>query len=143
MYSVAVSARLVRRRSEYVLSIEFGCAPDKVDALQRALWAELAAIRAHGLGEPYLSRVVQLRRRAHELAIRGNGFWQNRLVTAVKFGDSLPPTPDIEPWLGKIARPRLQAAAAHYLDPRQYVLAVMVPAGRTAGPAPAQARTGP
>lgn len=143
VYSVAVSARLVRRRSEYVLSIEFGCAPDKVDALQRALWAELAAIRAHGLGEPYLSRVVQLRRRAHELALRGNGFWQNRLVTAVKFGDSLPPTPDIEPWLGKIARPRLQAAAAHYLDPRQYVLAVMVPAGRTAGPAPAQARTGP
>jgi zinc protease len=140
VYSVSVAAHLNRWRGQYALSIEFACAPAKLDELQKALWAELAAIRAHGLGEPYLSRVIQLRRRVHERELHGNTFWQHKLISALKVGEPWSLDTDIEPWVTRTARPRVQSVAARYLNSRQYVLTVTRPAGGAGGSSPAAQR---
>src|SRR5262249_3337662 len=80
VYGVSAGGGITRRpKPEYTFSITFGCAPENIDKLEKAVFDEIKAIQSKGVGADYASKVKELRRRARETSLKENGFWLNEL----------------------------------------------------------------
>jgi zinc protease len=149
VYHVGVQGSISRRpRQEFTLTINFGCAPEKVELLRKAIFDEIKELKAKGIPEAYLVKVRESRRRAHEISLKRNRFWVSKLQAAYTHGDDPREILDIEPWIAKVTSARVQAAARRYLGGNDYVLAVLRPeaggaTGGAAPPAPAPAVPAP
>jgi zinc protease len=137
VYGVSVSGSIRRRpRQEYTLSIRFGCAPENVDKLKDAIFAEVKALQDKGIGDDYIAKIKEQRRRAHEVNLKDNGFWLRELERAYTYGDDPKQIVDITPMLEKVSSDRVRAAAKKYVDTKQYVFGVLKPeAGGASAPA--------
>jgi zinc protease len=132
VYHVGAGGGLSRRpKREYGFSVTFGCAPENVDKLEKAVWDEIKAIQDHGIGDDYLAKVKELRRRQHEVSLRDNGYWLHELGAAYEYGDDPKQVLDFDAMVEKVSSARVQAAAKKYLTAGQYVLGELRPA---AGP---------
>lgn len=128
VYGVSIWGGLIRRPvEEYNFSVTFGCAPENVESLRKALFDEIAKVQADGIGEQYLAKVRENWKRQHELALRENGFWAGRLLEAYRFGDDPKDLLDIDTRLARISSGNVKAAAARYLDTSRYVEGVLNP----------------
>ena len=128
VYGVQVGGGINRRpRQEYRFGVSFGCAPDSVEKLERAVFDEVAAIQKNGIGDDYITKVKEARRRAHQTELRDNGFWLRELSRAYAFGDDPRLIVDIEPMVTKVSSDRVKAAAKKYLSTKQYLLGVLEP----------------
>lgn len=133
VYGVQVGGALGRRpRQEYRLNIAFGCSPDSVQKLKQAVFDEIAAIQKDGVQDEYVSKIQQARRRAHEVALKNNGFWLRELEHAYTHGDDPRRIPDVAPLIDKVSSDRIRAAAKKYASSKQYVLGVLEPASASA-----------
>ncbi len=128
VYGVSVNGTLRRRpRQEYVLSIRFGCAPENVEKLKDAIFAEVKTIQEKGIGDDYIAKIKEQRRRAHEINLKDNAFWLRELERAYTYGDDPKQILDIGPMLEKITSDRVRAAAKKYVSTKQYVFGVLKP----------------
>jgi zinc protease len=128
VYGVSAGGRIDRRpKQEYAFTVQFGCAPENVDKLKQAVFDEIKAIQDKGIGDDYLTKVKEARKRAHETNLKENGFWVGELRRAFTFGDEPKDIPDIQPMIDQISSDRVRAAAKKYLLSKQYVLGVLEP----------------
>jgi zinc protease len=128
VYGVQVGGGLSRRpRQQYTLSVSFGCQPENVDKLQKAVFDEIQAVQEKGIDDSYLGKIKEMRRRAQETDLKDNGFWLKELERAYTFGEDPKEIPDISKMLEKISSERVRAAAKRYLSKKQYVLGVLKP----------------
>jgi zinc protease len=128
VYGVSASGGISRRpRQEYTFGISFGCAPENIDKLEKAAWGEIEAIQTKGIGQDYIDKVKELRKRAHETNLRENGFWIHELERAYTFGDDPKQIPEIESMTAKVSSDRVKAAANKYLKKSQYILGELRP----------------
>jgi zinc protease len=135
VYGVSAGGGIARRpKQQYAFTVSFGCAPDNIDKLEKAVWDEIKAIQAHGIGDDYIAKVKELRRRAHETSLRENGYWLRELERSYMFGDDPKVVLDFDAMVDRITSDRVRAAAKRYLSSTQYVLGELRPA--TATPAP-------
>jgi zinc protease len=129
VYGVSATGTLARRpRQEYRFTVAFGCAPDNVDKLERAVWDEIAALQARGIGDDYVAKVKELRRRGHEVSLKENGYWLRELGHAYTYGDDPKQILDFDAMVDKVSSDRERAAAKRYLTKTQYVLGELRPA---------------
>ena len=127
VYGVGASGSIARRpRPEYTFNVSFGCAPENIDKLEKAVFDEIKAIQTNGIGQDYIDKVKELRRRAHETAMKENSFWLSQLERAYTFGDDPKLIPDIEPMTAKVTSDRVKAAAKKYLG-GTYILGELRP----------------
>ena len=127
VYGVRAAGSLSRRpRQQYVFNVSFGCSPDSAEKLQQAVFDEIKSVQDKGIDATYLAKAKEKRRRAHELELKENGFWERELVRAYTFGDNPRLIPDIAPELERITSDRVRAAAKKYLG-KEYVLGVLKP----------------
>jgi zinc protease len=62
VYGVGASGGISRRpRQEYSFSVGFGCAPENVEKLKDAVFAEIKNIQGKGVTDEYLHRVKEAR----------------------------------------------------------------------------------
>ncbi|HVV84575.1 MAG TPA: insulinase family protein, partial [Kofleriaceae bacterium] len=147
VYGVSVGGGVSRKpRQERSFTIRFGCAPANVDALKQAVFAEIARVQKEGVSDEYLEKVKETMRRGWETAQRDNDWWEEKLEDAYLFGDDPRQILDLEQSLARVTAGHVQAAARHFLDPKQYVLGVLLPVDGTppepaavTAPAPAPA----
>jgi zinc protease len=129
VYGVSAGGGISRRpKEEYGFSVSFGCAPENVGKLEQAVWDEIKAIQDKGIGDDYIAKVKELRRRAHEVNLRDNGYWLRELQTAYDYGDDPRDVLDFEAMLSKVTSDRVRAAAKKYLTSTQYILGELRPA---------------
>ncbi len=129
VYGVSASGGVSRRpKQEYSFGIGFGCAPDNIDKLEKAVWDEIKAIQANGIGADYIAKVKELRRRAHETNVKENGYWLRELGVAYTYGDDPKQVLGFDAMLNKISSERVKAAAKKYLASTQYILGELRPA---------------
>ena len=129
VYGVGANGFLARLpRGERTFGIQFGCAPEAVEPLVKAAFAEAAKIGAEGIGADYLDKVKATFLRTRETQLRTNGFWVGWLGSAYRFGDDPTLVLDPGPMMARMTSDNVKAAAKHYLDPKQYFQAVMLPA---------------
>ena len=63
----------------YNIRISFGCAPDSVEQLTRAVFAQIDSLRQFGAAESYIEKVQEGDRRSREASLKENGFWLRSL----------------------------------------------------------------
>jgi zinc protease len=137
VYGVHTGGVITRRpREAYSFSVGFGCAPENVDKLEKAVWDELKAIQEHGIGDDYIAKVKEQRRRAHELSLRDNAYWVHELQVAYAFGDDPKGILEFDAQVDKVSSERVRAAAKKYATSTQYVLGELRPATATGGTGP-------
>jgi zinc protease len=127
VYGVRAGGSIIRRpHPEYTFGVSFGCAPENVDKLTKAVFDEIKTLQEKGIGDDYITKVKELRRRAHETNLKDNAFWGRELETAYTFGDDPKLIPDITAMTEKVSSDRVKTAAKKYLG-KEYVLGVLKP----------------
>ena len=63
----------------YNIRISFGCAPDSVEQLTRAVFAQIDSLKQFGAAEPYIKKIQEGDRRSREASLKENGFWLRSL----------------------------------------------------------------
>lgn len=133
VYGVNAGGGISRRpKQEYGFTVSFGCAPENVDKLEKAVWDEIAAIKEHGIGDDYVAKVKELRRRAHEVNLKENRYWLGELQQHYDYGDDPKQILDFDSMLEKVTSSRVKEAAKRYLSSSQYVLGELKPAPASA-----------
>ena len=79
-YGVGVGLSTTRYPEQrYSIRISFGCAPDSVEQLTRAVFAQIDSLKQFGASETNIEKVQEADRRAREAALKENGFWRRSL----------------------------------------------------------------
>ncbi len=137
VYGVGAGGWLARRpRPERSFTVRFGCAPENVAALKQAVFDEIARLQKDGVTAEYLDKVKETLRRSFETDRRDNGWWLGQLDYAYTFGDDPRQILAIDDVLARVTSDNVRVAARRFLDRKQYVAGVLLPA---VAPAPALA----
>ncbi|HEY0782837.1 MAG TPA: insulinase family protein, partial [Thermoanaerobaculia bacterium] len=141
IYGVSVGGSVSQRPwQSYRLAVSFGCAPENVDRLVAAVFAEIAALREKGVAVSYVQKVQEGERRQREVDLKSNPFWMTALRTY--YVEGLDPREILRSRerIEQLTPERLAAAARLYLPADRYVLAVLKPEAAAAAPAKAKSR---
>ncbi len=122
-----------RPKQEYEYTIGFGCGPENVDKLKQAVFDIIAAVKKEGVGDDYLEKVRQQRKRSLETDLKENRFWTRQLVKHYTYGtDPSEIVEDANKRVERVSSKTVQSAAKKYLG-RNYVDAVLMPDAAAAG----------
>ncbi len=128
VYGVSVVSDLDKRpRPSYRTSIVFGCAPEKVDALIAATFAEIESIQKNGVPDVYITQVKEQERRERELDLTDNNFWLNALELYLTEGLDLKDINHYDKLIARVSSDNVRDTARKYLNTQRYVLGVLLP----------------
>jgi hypothetical protein len=148
VYGVGANGRIVRSpHQERSFSIQFGCAPDRVDELVAAAFREIDKVVAgpkkkseDAAGkdkkdlsisdedlDDYLAKVKETYIRERETQMRTNRFWVGALQDSYRFGDDPTLILDTEKIIARMTPANVRAAAKKFLDKKEYFQAAMLP----------------
>jgi zinc protease len=110
----------------YRVSVDFGAAPERLDELTRAVFAEIDSVKANGATAGELQKVREAQRREREVQLRDNGWWLAALMGYDQYGwdPRLIPSPPLSQTL---TSDDLREAARRFLDVGRYVQVQLVP----------------
>lgn len=129
VYGVWIGASVWREpKQRRDLGVFFGCAPENVEKLQKAVFDEVAKVAKDGIGDEYLDKVKETLRRTRETDSKTNWWWMSQLRNAAYFGDDLGAQIDVGAMMARVTKANIQASAKRYFDPKAYVLGIMRPA---------------
>jgi zinc protease len=131
-YGASVSASASRDPvPTYSFGVGFGAAPERLEELTRAVFAQIDSLKAAGPTAEELQKVKEARRRARETDLRDNAFWMQQLLYYGNHGWDPRGIPGEEERLAKLDAATLREAAKRYLDTANYVQVSLVPEGGT------------
>ncbi|HWJ23369.1 MAG TPA: insulinase family protein, partial [Gemmatimonadaceae bacterium] len=127
-YGVQVSAQTERDPvPHYSLSIDFGSAPDRVESLTAALFAQLDTLRTRGPSAATLAKVKEARLRDRETRLAQNGYWLGQIVAFDRVGWPLADIAKGDALVNALDTATIQRAAQRYLRKDNYVRVVLLP----------------
>ena len=112
---------------QYVFSIAFGCDPERVAELKKAVDGVLDAAKKNGFAEDLVGKVKEQQLRQRETDLKENGFWLGELLEAARFNDDPTRLLRYDDLVTKVTSRALRDAARTYLDPRRVVAGVLYP----------------
>lgn len=131
-YSVNVAGDLARRPTpEFQVSISFGCAPERTEALTAAILAELEKIKEQGLGDDYTTKIKMAEQRQHEVNLKSNGFWLQEIGDAMRYGDDPQHITEFPALIDTVSPTRLRDTARKVFNTKHFIKAVLLPEGGT------------
>lgn len=127
-YGASVSSSLSREpRPEFLVSIAFGSAPERVDELTRAVFEEVERMKASEPTAEELGKVQEIMRRSLETGLEQNGYWLGQILSYDRQDLPLAGIATERRYVDALTPATVRAAAQRYLDERQYVLVSLVP----------------
>lgn len=130
VYGVGVQTSLTKFPQErYRVTVSFGCAPDNVDKLKALVLKEMENMRENGPLQSDIDKVLAIRRREHETALKENSYWIALLASSYEM-ERDPATAEefFQSTLRQASPAELQKIAAEYFDPSRYINVVLYPA---------------
>ena len=132
-YSIGASASYVRvPEQRYSFRIQWGCNPDRVAELVKAVNTDLADIRANGPTEKQVSDVREQMARDYETNIKQNSYLVTQIYFRYQFGEDVKTLFDMPVMLKSLTPAVIQEAAKAYLNPDNYVQVTLLPEPKTA-----------
>lgn len=111
----------------YSLRIGYGTGPDRVEELGVKTLAVIDEIKKNGASQADIDKFKAETRRATEVQMKENGFWQNQLIDAYTKGEDPKNLLDWEKQLDKITVASTKAAANKYLSADNFIKVVLLP----------------
>ena len=129
-YGVSVAASIDGYpERQYTVSIEFGCAPDRVIEMKDKVIETVAQLQKAPVEKSYTDSIAEIYRRNLETNQRDNGWWMGRLEGV--YCDTTEPESvinDMQKKLPAMITPeKMQELAVRYLDTENYFFAYLVP----------------
>jgi zinc protease len=137
VYGVGASGGISRRPVEqYFFSVSFGCAPERVAELQKAVFDVLDAAKKDGFSDEIVGKVKEQETREQETSLRENYYWLFQLLDAARYGEDPKLILKYGDLVKKVASDSLRDTAKKYLDTQRMVTGILYPEGApTAAPA--------
>ena len=111
----------------YQISFQLPCAPDQVDAVERALFQEIRQLQERPATAVELAKVKKAWAQSHKALLRSDSYWADQLLAAKMQHRE----PDLlfasDKLLASVTQASIQKAAQRYLDQRNYVQLVVKP----------------
>ncbi len=127
-YSVGAAASYDRiPRSEYSVSINFGSAPDRNDALVDRVFAEISRLKAEGPSPQEVSDAVEAMVRTFETSMEQNGYLVSQLYFRYRDGSDIAGLFHAVDGYRAITAEAVHAAARKYLSADRYVKVQLFP----------------
>lgn len=123
----ASASRLPKPR--YQFTINFGCAPDRVDQLTARIFSEIEKIRTQGPDTADVRKTKEQARRTREVSLKQNQWWLTQLYAASIYEWPWSTIPAGAARIEALDAKSIQETARKYLDPKRYVQVVLLPAG--------------
>jgi zinc protease len=127
-YSVSVSPSYEKvPAQEYTLQIDFGCAPDRTDALVKRVFDEIEKFKSAGPTEKQLADVKEKLLRDFETNSRQNGYLLTNISIRYEFSEDLKDFFTIPDLYHALTAATLQQAAKTYANTNNYVKVTLFP----------------
>ena len=127
-YSVNVSASVSRApRQEWQVAVQFGSAPDKAEALYKAVLQEMDSLKRVAPSAVEVERVREQQRRELEVAKKQNSYWISALSSRLEYGDDPAGIVNAEKLITTLTPQQLLAAAKKFLDTTNLARFVLQP----------------
>ncbi len=114
--------------ANYRINAVLPCAPQNVDKVVSAMFAEIESIKKDGPHPEELAKVKQAWVEEHNIAMRTNGMWLGALREAALYGTDPAAFLTDATVVNGIKAHDIQAAASRYLNTGNYLQAVLYPA---------------
>ncbi|HET9229550.1 MAG TPA: insulinase family protein [Thermoanaerobaculia bacterium] len=133
VYGVQIDAALERRpRERYMVKLAFGCAPEQVQPLVKAVFGEIESIQQKGVPDSYVVQVQEKQRRERQTNLKTNEFWLAAIEAYDSEGLDLRDLPRYEELVKGISSRTIQDAARRYLSRDRYILGELDPEKKAA-----------
>jgi zinc protease len=127
-YGVQVSAGASYvPRDEYSATIVFGSAPERVEELVRAVFAEIDSLKASGATAAEIAKVKELQLRERETSLKQNGYWLTQLAARAERGEDFGEILTYERLLETVTPEMVRDAARRYLNMGNYARFTLLP----------------
>ena len=128
IYSGGMSGAINRiPYGNYRISVSLPCAPENVDKVIAATFAEIEKIKNEGPQQIDVDKVKQNWTKQYQIAMRTNYKWLASLKDAVLYGTNPEDILSEEKIINAIQPSEIKAVANHYFNTKYYVQAVMYP----------------
>lgn len=127
-YSVGVNGSPMHLPKErYLMTVSFGCAPDRVDELTRTTLEQIEKLKKEGPTAEELAKVREIQRRGLETTRKQNDYWLSQLANSYVNGEDPVVNVKVEPLIEKMNAASVQNAARRYFDMKTMTTMVLVP----------------
>ena len=127
-YGVGVSvAATAHPFPSYRMTIGFGSAPDKLEELTSAVFAQIDSLQTIGTTDAYLVKVKEAALRSRETALRQNNYWLGQISSFDMNGWPLAEIPAGDKLISSLTTSALREAALRYLRKDNYVRVSLYP----------------
>ncbi len=114
-------------KEQYSLGIGFGCAPERVDELVKAVFEQIDSLQKYGPGESTIQKIKEIQRRENEVRLKENNFWISWLQSSSMNNDDPSVILTYPALVDALSAKDVQAAAQQYFDMKNYVKVVLYP----------------
>ena len=134
-YGVGVGLSTSRYPEQrYSIRISFGCAPDSVEQLTRAVFAQIDSLKQFGASDTNIEKVQEADRRAREAALKENGFWRRTLSSSYWLDQDPVNVLKYDDLVNGLTSEIIRDAARKHFDMENYARFVLYPEKMEDGP---------
>ena len=127
-YSISANASYQKLpKPEYSVTIQFGSAPERNDALVKRVFEEIEKFRTNGPTEKQLADEKEALLREFETSISLNGYLLSQLTYSYQFGEDPAGIWTINESYKKLDADAIREAAKTYLNPSNYIKVTLFP----------------
>jgi len=132
-YSIGASANYARVPVQtYTFSISWGCNPDRVDELVKAVFRDIDDIRTNGPTEKQVNDTREQLLREFETSIKQNSYLATQLYYKYLYGEDVKTFFEMPEAYKALTPAILRNAARAYLNPDNYVQVTLLPERKSA-----------
>ncbi|MRR08713.1 insulinase family protein [bacterium] len=110
-----------------LVTIGFGCAPQRAAELTAAVFAEIDSLRQRGIPASYLAKIKEIDLKEWETNSKQNGYWSGVLYQYARYGEDPAKIPGYPDLVRSLTAEDVHQAALRYLDPARYVKVSLLP----------------
>ncbi|HUL72800.1 MAG TPA: insulinase family protein [Vicinamibacterales bacterium] len=127
-YSINAAANYQKLpRSEYTITINFGCDPKRTDDLIKRVFEEIEKFKAGGPTETQVADEREALLKDFEASTKQNSFLLNQLKVKYQYGEDPATLWDVPSYYRRLDAAAIQQAARTYLNTSAYVQVVLMP----------------
>jgi zinc protease len=112
---------------DYEIDIQFGCAPDRVDELVKALFAQIDSLKQYPIAEEYVNKVKEAQKRDNEVQKKENDYWVKTLQSYYFYDRDITNLFKDDTRIDKLSAADIQNTAKTYFNTNNYVSVTLFP----------------
>lgn len=128
-YGVRAGFRLNRiPNNTYTINLNWGCSPDRVDELVKAMYETIDNLKQNGPSTETLAKVKETQRRGRETGIKQNGFWTGALFNYLLYNEDPEEILEYNNWIETLTAEEIKEFANKLIKEDRYLKVVLYPA---------------